>query len=581
VAAQARWLQSAHPLCRELIEVRERSVWELRRDPRKDIPYLERIAQRVLHDADELSQYERVTRVLELAIPRLTDERQQRAASLLFGLDGPHRRAQLNQRQRAAASVYDISSDGFRDNRYTSGQHEQTLIRELADALLSLAKASRDSHRFIPEELFGHVPYVKRPELEAQFAKAVSEDHSVIAFIGDIGVGKSKLAYELAFRQAKRPVNNCWVRAYDEALTIKDISAALFQHGVDTSGVDATAMLKLKFAQLMQRTDSPEFVVFDGVTDANDLDSMLLPGMQSTVIVTSTRALPSESVRQIVVPDMSDEEARELVGTLIEFIPPDSASLITEVAGNRPRVLVQACHLLTPSSRLDPDDIARGLRTSPQVFLMLAESNWRQRLSRRYEQLLAELHDEHRPAQVLLVLIAVRWYNGPHPMKSTLEFLFGTVLKLDSSLVPVAFRQAVDVLVTHNVITDGKEGIVINPLVQALIFDLMRGSAYEVIERICVALEAEIAGTEPIDSLYRVEASRLIKSGLLGQLRQIQRDKPLKPRYGSDFFLLRAITDEDVLYSRKGGRPQAHRVREPYMSSWLIDALVEVNKQMR
>jgi hypothetical protein len=557
------------------MDIRERAVWELVRDPRKDLPNVERIAARVLDEAYALSQYERVKRILELAITRLPEERQQQAATLLFGLRGPRRRAQLNQRQRVAAAEFGITPDAFRDNREISRRHEQTLIRDLADALLSLAKASRSRQRPVPEELFGEIPYVARPGLEAQFAEALTEEHGVIALVGDIGVGKSKLAYELTFRRSGRPDKDCWIRAYDEALAIKDIGAALFQHGIDSSGVDSASMLKLKFAHLMQRADGPKFVVLDGISNVEMIDVLLLPGFQSTVIATATTAIAADGVKHIAVPDMSDTEASELVKALIEFVPDETVRLVTEVAGNRPRVLVQACHLLRPGSGIAASDVARGLRNKPQIVLMLSEPNWKQRFTRQYQDLLAALEKEHKPALMLLVLMSIN-YQGSHNSMRMLEPLFGMALKLqDREMQSLSFSQAVDVLVSHSVITKDNESVSINVLVREIVRSLMRGSAFEISKRICQTLEPAVARVEQ-DSNERMTPESSLWRRVYDHFHEMQIAPPPEPRYGFDFFLLENMKDDgDVFYQVKGVRPQPHRPQVPYLNNWLVAELRE------
>lgn len=577
MGARAYWLESAHPLCSELVTVRERSIWELRHDPRKDIPYLERIAHRVLGNADELSQFERVKRILQLAIPLLAEDHQQRAASLLFGIEGPYRKAQLNQRQRAAAFEYGVGLDGFRDNRGTSLQHEQTLIRDMSQALLTLAKAGRSFERPIPEQMFGDEPYISRIDLETSFLAAISGDHSVIALIGDVGTGKSKLAYELTFRNARAPSDVCWIRAYDDALLVKDIAAALFQHGVDTSGVDSAFFMKLKFAQQMQRPDGPDFAVFDGTASSDDLDAMLLPSIQTKVIVTSTNDIRLDDVKQITVPDMTDDEARQLVETLIEFVPHDVTSLLMEVAGNRPRVLVQACRLMEGDSHLAAADIARGLRDKPQVLLMLSEPSWRQRLGKRYENLLNDLQQEHPPALALLVMLSLICQDSFLVHRAHLEPLFGIVTGLeDERMARLAFQQALDVLASHSIALQSDTHIGVNVFVGSLIRGLMRASAHQMSRRICSAMEAQVEGiSESMDSPRRADDFRPW-GDMYKRLREFQEIAPeRKPRYGADFFLSDALHEEikDIFYQRVGVRPKPHREQAPNLDSQFLGYL--------
>jgi len=101
------------------------------------------------------------------------------------------------------------------------------------------------------------------------------------------------------------------------------------------------------------------------------------------------------------------------------------------------------------------------------------------------KHLMVLLRDEHPPALVLLVIISLLCVNALEVSLRTMEVLFGCALGLPPDGVRrAAFRQAVNVLVMHNLIGKIGQPCNINSLVQSIIHDAnegvwrMRSSSY-------------------------------------------------------------------------------------------------------
>jgi hypothetical protein len=148
---------------------------------------------------------------------------------LLFGLTPATRLLPLWKRRELAGKEYGLTEHDYRGAAWDALDHEQDIIRYIGGFILGGTTLGVDSTR---QRIFEELPYTPRPALEKEFVDALQGNSKVIYLVGDAGVGKSRLAYELTARHAVDPVLNGWVRCGDPSLVQGDIEEIVYRNGM-------------------------------------------------------------------------------------------------------------------------------------------------------------------------------------------------------------------------------------------------------------------------------------------------------------------------------------------------------------
>ena len=494
------WVEESPPLVAELWIARTRSIKDLRNDPYDPIPELIRMAENIFRIPRTKHKKEKVFAVLTATLTFLESDEQRRATQRLFDLSLTGSYKPLRLRHETAAAEIDptrvnpISRETFTDNRAKGRQYEQNLILAVADVL-------RNIHRHLGEvrpQLRPRTrrpidaskaiwPYLPRPELEEQFAQAVLGGYPIILFVGDKGVGKSRLAHELCLRHAQNDVHQVVVirfSGHDELDEIA-IGSALRERGLDPGKY---GLRTARFADMLASDYAPRFTILDGMTDYTTVNSLILPGLRTTLVVTGAQSANGAYI--ISVPPMTDIQSRELVRSMLINATTDEIGQVISAADNRPGLIEHFCRLLASRVFESAEMLARNIKADPELFFELAEPAWRERLTTYYSHMLESLHSRYPTAALVLELLSL--HSWEYCNRNSLERVLGKLLTIsDESYLAEVFNEALFRLQSNSLVTDDtKRGrIHLNSLTRIILSEYLSDRKEVIFDRLHVVID--------------------------------------------------------------------------------------------
>ncbi|WP_163513556.1 ATP-binding protein [Fodinicola acaciae] len=248
--------------------------------------------------------------------------------------------------------------------------------------------------------------FVDRPAIEERYNTLLDDGTQLVAFVGEPGNGKSRLAQELTVRRAGR---NGSLLFLNGGQIMSQMAGLLAQNGV-VSGYDLTAeQITLAFAAYLSSPTAPDFVVLDDIANRGLLEALAPPTVKPTVVVTSrTNVLPPGRGESIVVREMEDDEAVQMVRNLGGPARLSEVRRIVDALGARPLAIEHACTGLLAGGYMTVKQFCEALQHDVGTTLKKAQSaeDVDKTLTWIYEQILTRLRSLDADAAKLLELAA-------------------------------------------------------------------------------------------------------------------------------------------------------------------------------
>ncbi len=251
-------------------------------------------------------------------------------------------------RQADALAVYDRCRRSLADHL---GVDPGPALREVHAAVLGRSAAptgpaaAASAVRLPPRNR----SFVGRDELLDRVGRALDADHHqprAVALCGLAGVGKTETAAELVHRRRRPGRVVWWIAAADPASTaagLADLAGAL---GVDRRGRDQDGWTPLWDA--LDR--SPGWtLVFDNADDPELVKPLLPVARHGDIVITSRNPAWRELARPIPVPPLTRAEATAYVGQRTGDDDAGGAATLSELLGDLPLALGQACAFIEQS----------------------------------------------------------------------------------------------------------------------------------------------------------------------------------------------------------------------------------------
>lgn len=386
------------------------------------------------------------------------------AAIALFALGQPSS-PPLSERQAAAARSYGnaaISANVFRQ------QLEKPLIAELARCTKMLNPGQPPPRP--------RAKYIARPGLYPA-AKSMLDRKRRLALVGEPGTGKTVLAKMLATDTSPASYVIRWGKHF-----MDDVVAVLAAHNDTLTGSDAA--LKRRLSVLMSQSPAL-LIVFDDLTDWDDLAQFVTDETVCTVIVTSNR-WPPESWTPYSgrVRDMTSDEALEMAMTQAPRLTGDEARRLVEAVNYRPIAIAHTCGYLQANGVDDVDTFILALGARTALVMDSAVKSTEQSLRLVYERTLGELRQTHPLAASLLGFLAFEEETVVNfRMERTIEaaYMLRELGVFDSPPTQekmyagvVACLKAQDVLIDRFLIERHAITTSMHPLTAAILRDILR-----------------------------------------------------------------------------------------------------------
>jgi hypothetical protein len=467
----------------ELKAVRRRAIWRVE-DPKLaklDIATLANLAVQYAGGGSSLTSA--LEQLLRGAIARLPEGLKRYAALGIYGLDrDPGDGKPTDWRKRVFREFYSHLALNTYEDEIEPGIIEaiaaevQALMRPVASDGFQgvISRTSATAASVTPEP--ASRPYIRRPSLDSTVSSAVEEaneggGHVFIA--GDAGVGKTTYVRDALTQSDMQKV--IWLDASTEDRLYASITSFLTERGLHTAR-SSKAVLRANFAQQLreQRGERTTVVVDD--FDDPDFIYDLLPGDIPCGIIVTSRLRPSDpSWPCIVVSDMSEDEAVELVRTVLPDVDEPQARALALTFGCRPSLIEDACSYVAKEPSINAVDLTQLFATNATEAIEAISRRSVDHLADVYREIIRNLARKHPASLRLLELIA---FCSAHfaPKEYLGSFLLGKpyLTAADAPLAHMRLQAALRPL-TENCLVRDAPGVIVMPfLVQAVFQDLMR-----------------------------------------------------------------------------------------------------------
>lgn len=457
----------------ELHQVRRRGMRGL--ETSAAIPTLVTLASTRSQKTSQLSQRKLMTVLLGEVLPKHLELTQDQAGlPLYFGLaQETWNKTEAQRRERVATEVFHQGLSTFR--RPDTGAERPFLLR-LAEALYSLAQPLP---RLEPFQNYG-TPYIDRTKYHNRFDALLSQGAKLIAFEGEPGNGKTRLADELVAERMRQGDTRVFLDASDELRLKVSVALALQEHTgyqLENHGSDDDVYVRA-FATYVCSIEAPTYVLIDNLDDSRLLDTLVPTATRSTVIITSRQQLlPAGRGESITVNEMETDEARLLIKMLVPSVLDHELEWLARTLGNKPLAIDHACTGLLADGFMAVQDFCSAVHRRAAAVMKQAWTPVEQSLSFVYENILDRLQQSQQKhgikARSLLELIAV-FASEAIPgdlLRSTLAL---TSPPEDPTLVTVEFQAAQKELQRLHLVTYSANGFSIHKFTQAILRDILR-----------------------------------------------------------------------------------------------------------
>ncbi|MGH4012997.1 MAG: hypothetical protein ACRDSL_03495, partial [Pseudonocardiaceae bacterium] len=389
------WIKEEPEELRELLialhRVRYKGVWGLR-DNSAPIPELVDLASAHCPKSSSASQYELMTALLgDVLLPHLTQNQDHQAVKLYFGLLPETQTASpKTRREKTGSRVFHQSLPVFR--RPDTG-HERPFLVRLAKALVELRKTPPRAKTYRNYS----TPYIVRPKYDDAFESLITKDNRLIAFEGEPGNGKTRLADELVAKRLGRRDTRIDLDAGSATVLMSQISGILSRYAdgkVKTYPSDPDALIRA-FAAFICSADAPAYLVVDNISDVQLLDRLVPPSARSLTVITSRdNTLPHGRGVSLTVEGMEDDEARQFAALLLPRMALHDIDHLINTLGNKPLAIDHACTGLLADGYMTVQEFCTAFQRHAAVVMKQAKSPGEESLSFIYEQVLSRLREQ-------------------------------------------------------------------------------------------------------------------------------------------------------------------------------------------
>jgi len=250
------------------------------------------------------------------------------------------------------------------------------------------------------------VSFIPRQGYRQQFDELLDNGQKFIAFVGEPGNGKTRLADELVatrVRPGERRVN---LRAHDPAFLMNGIAGALAEAKIDTYD-KREGELERAFAAYVCSPEAPAYVVVDDATDAEILDRLFPLGTRSVVVITSRGSpLPEGRGAAIHVKEFESPQATDFAHHLLPDASDSDVELLTGTLGNRPLAIQLVARNLLFGSTMTVLEFQTAFDADAAAVMQRAGNVAKENYTWIYAEVFAELERVDQKAAWLLRFIA-------------------------------------------------------------------------------------------------------------------------------------------------------------------------------
>lgn len=307
--------------------------------------------------------------------------------------------------------------------------------------------------------------YVKREKYHREFDSAYRQGRRRIAFIGEPGNGKTRVALEILGEKVSSWSDVAVIRI--DALRA-DLQTELGVRGLADNSPSLDE-LKYAFGQLLASESAPLFVVIDNLNNARLYNELVPFRARSTVIITvpstAYEALPSDvKAHSIETGPLEPDEAVEFVKNLLPEASDKEVAKIAQITGGRTLVIEHVVRGLLTDSILSVEEVCTELRRRTMATLALAPFSAADALPWAYERIALSLAQRSPMSGELMNLISMM-----APANIPVELLLETMKdKHGRDYQRLSLQVQLRVLRHKRLIQITQNGISVHQLTQAL-----------------------------------------------------------------------------------------------------------------
>lgn len=291
-------------------------------------------------------------------------------------------------------------------------------------AQMVVPPVDKTANRLTPADA---VTFVPREHYSREFHTALTSGAQFIAFVGEPGNGKSRLADELLTAVIGPDDSRKNLRAHDATILMTDMAGILADRELHRMH-DLTQA----FASYVSSTEAPTYIVVDNLDDDYTLVDKLFPlTTRSTVVLTSRgNCLPEGRGQTIVVNAMDIDEAVAVTKYLLPDVSDRDAHLLVDTFGGRPLALEHVTKGLLTGQRVTPSELCAAFEADAAEVMRRTKSKDQAEVTLTwiYETQVKYLQDADTKAAWLLQLIA---FMAPEDLP-----MFLLQLALETALPP-------------------------------------------------------------------------------------------------------------------------------------------------
>jgi hypothetical protein len=486
------WIQKEPEHLRELLIelhwVRHRGMRGL--SVRAPIAELMKLAAARFREISPHSQRDLMTSLMEkVLLARLGSEQDQEAVRLYFGIALETWSSSERQRREKTASV--VFHQAFSTFLKPATGDERPFLVRVATALYDL-------HVAVPEtKTYGSytTPYVDRLHYREAFETLVAAGCKLIAFEGEPGNGKTRLADELVAGRMREGDTRAYLDASSRIVLMRDVIDVLQRQAIyrvgDYASTDDT--LFYVFAAFICSQDAPTYLIIDNLEDSGMLEILIPPSARPIVVITSRESLlPKGRGKSLTVMPMDDGEAQRLATSLLSDESEPDVEWLVRALGNKPLAIDHVCSGLLADRFMTVQEFCDAFDRRAAEVMKHTKSPGEESLALIYEAVLSRLRQSYEEngikARVLLELIA---FVGSQriPLELLRKALVYVSPPADGSLAPIEFQSAQRELQRLHLIQSGDDCFAIHQFTQTMLRDILHDVK---IER-CLALHRILA----------------------------------------------------------------------------------------
>jgi len=279
--------------------------------------------------------------LFKTALPSILPEDDRHAIPGYFWLGGePGMKSSTHRRRTIGQTIF---TQGWSTFRCPDTGCERPFLIRIAKAIDQLAGEAVSHEESLPaNDLLSH-SYIRREALHHKMKTLLDRGEKFIILEGQVGTGKSRLAWEFALENADP----------------SEVELFSLPHAADSvTNVPYEMQSKLRslnasLEKIATNDDSPTFMIIEGLDKGHLLSRMLPERTNSTFIITTRRAQSMTGGSVVQVDPLEISEATQMVQSRLPQVTDTSdARQLAKSLGRNVLAIEQGCEILGQNSDL-------------------------------------------------------------------------------------------------------------------------------------------------------------------------------------------------------------------------------------